>query len=66
MSNWKLMALFSAGALAALLVGCASREVEVAGHLHARGTVNPLHAATVVGFVRNRLTRATGLGTPGA
>ena len=40
MSNWNLMALFSAGALAALLVGCASREVEVAGELQAASGVD--------------------------
>jgi hypothetical protein len=35
MSNWNFMGLFTVGALAGLLAGCASREVEVTGELRA-------------------------------
>jgi hypothetical protein len=40
MSNWNLVGLFSVGALAALLSGCGSREVEVTGELRAASGVD--------------------------
>jgi hypothetical protein len=35
MSNWMMAGCFSAGVLAALVTGCASREVEVSGEVSA-------------------------------
>lgn len=35
MSNWMMAGCFSAGVLAALMTGCASREVEVSGEVTA-------------------------------